>query len=683
SAGRFAEAVPVSMAEADAAAATFAFSEAVDLWERALPHIDDSLVKARVFCRIGEALGMNSESDRAARNLTIAVDQLEAAGGLPTEAAHYRLLLGRALWENGDSDGAMSEYEAAREVLEREPPSADLALAYMRIASHHAFQLDYAVCGEWAQRAVNIAEATGAAKERLWATGFLALSLVVEGRVQDALALFAESIAECIESGNPVVGVNLIYNETWLRAHLTIPMRGSVQRLDLLPQVPATVVARAMLACDEKIAGGDLAAAVESAERGLELATANGFGKMIWRSSVSLAEALYEQGRYADSQAVLPKISTRSETQDVFYDGVVRMRLAIANGETDHALDVARSLAALGDKVSVYRRDLAAAAETLTACGELEEAEALMSVCRGNLANAGLARLDAASARLRLAQGDPQDASRYCESALGELSDSGYVLEDLRARITLAEVQATLGENSLAEMTLGSLLDRANDLGAGAVIDDAIKMAERVGLSMDRPVVADPSDESTESAIPLGERMITSMFADIRSYTPMTVSTPPHDLADKMATLFRWAKDEVERHGGVVDKFAGDAVMATFNVSGASVDHPVQALSAALALREKVRLASIPMGIGIAVGPAIVGNAVTGGHLMVAGVATNLAARLQSAAKAGEIILSDEAYRRLEGQVEAMGLKVHREQLELKGFDEAQTVFRLSNGPAG
>lgn len=682
SAGRFSEAVPVSMAEADAAAATFAFSEAVDLWERALPHIADPLLKARILCRIGEALAMNGEADRAARTLLIAIDQLESVGG-KTEAAHYRLLRGRALWEASDSVGAMREYEQALEVLEPEPPSPDLALAYLRIASHHAFQLDYALCGEWAQRAVDVAEATGATNERLLSRGFLALSLVAEGRVQDGIEILRECIAECIESGNPVVGVTLIFNEAWTGSHLMLSTRNTFEKLDRLPRIPALAVGRAMLESDERLAAGELHRAAELAELGRDLSTASGLAKMVWRSTILLAEALFEQGRYADSQAVLPKITTRSEIQDLVYDGVVRMRLGLANGDIEGTLDVARSLAVLGDKVSVYRRDLAAAVETLTACNELDEAEALMLVCRDNPSQAGVSRLDAASAQIRLARGDPQGALAYCESALGGLSGGGYVLEELRARITLAEVQVKLLEKSRAEETLTSLLDEAGRLGAGAVIDEAIQMAERVGLFVVRPIVADPSGEANDGAIPLGERMITSMFADIRSYTPMTAATPPHDLADKMANLFRWARDEVEKHGGVVDKFAGDAVMATFNVSGTSVDHPVQALNAALALQEKVRLASIPMGIGIAVGPAIVGNAVEGGHLMVAGVATNLAARLQSAAKAGEIILSEEAYRRLKGELVEMRLEVNREHLELKGFDETQTVFRLSFDPVG
>ena len=72
------------------------------------------------------------------------------------------------------------------------------------------------------------------------------------------------------------------------------------------------------------------------------------------------------------------------------------------------------------------------------------------------------------------------------------------------------------------------------------------------------------------------------MFADVRGYTPLTSASAPEELADRITTLYRWASTEVGRRYGIVDKFAGDAVMATFNAAGARVDHAVLALEAAL-----------------------------------------------------------------------------------------------------
>jgi adenylate cyclase len=176
-----------------------------------------------------------------------------------------------------------------------------------------------------------------------------------------------------------------------------------------------------------------------------------------------------------------------------------------------------------------------------------------------------------------------------------------------------------------------------------------------------------------------GERLVTSMFADVRGYTPMAAASAPEDLADRMTTLHRWAAAEVGKRQGIVDKFAGDAVMATFNVTGARIDHAQQALDAALALRDKAALMDLPVGIGIAVGPAVVGRSVDEGNVSVLGSTTNLAARLQTAAGGGDILLSDEAYRRVESWLAERGLTAEPEELELKGFDGAQPAYRLAN----
>jgi class 3 adenylate cyclase len=85
----------------------------------------------------------------------------------------------------------------------------------------------------------------------------------------------------------------------------------------------------------------------------------------------------------------------------------------------------------------------------------------------------------------------------------------------------------------------------------------------------------------------------------------------------------------------------------------------------------------LPVGIGIAVGPAVVSRTVDEANVSVLGVATNLAARLQQAAAGGEILLSDEAFRRVATWLTERGLTVDAQELELKGFDEAQPAYRL------
>jgi class 3 adenylate cyclase len=203
----------------------------------------------------------------------------------------------------------------------------------------------------------------------------------------------------------------------------------------------------------------------------------------------------------------------------------------------------------------------------------------------------------------------------------------------------------------------------------------ALATAARLGLPA--PELAEEPEAAPEPAIAAGERLVTSLFADVRGYTQIMRDGAPEQVADQIATLHRWAAAEVARRHGIVDKFAGDAVMATFNAVGARVDHATLALEAALALRDKAALADLPVGVGIASGPAVVGRGVGGANMSVLGTATNLAARLQTAAAGGEILLSDEAYRRVEAWLQERGLDARREELELKGFDGKQVAFRL------
>ena len=120
--------------------------------------------------------------------------------------------------------------------------------------------------------------------------------------------------------------------------------------------------------------------------------------------------------------------------------------------------------------------------------------------------------------------------------------------------------------------------------------------------------------------------------------------------------------------------------MATFNASGNRIDHTAEALEAALALRDRAASIALPLGIGISVGPGILARGVSDENVAVSGEATNLAARLQAAAGPGEILLSDEAHRRLSAWLAERNLAATEERLELKGFADPQLVFRL---PAG
>jgi adenylate cyclase len=261
-------------------------------------------------------------------------------------------------------------------------------------------------------------------------------------------------------------------------------------------------------------------------------------------------------------------------------------------------------------------------------------------------------------------------------AADSKFREEGLLLDVWHLGRALAEAEFRSGDVGAARRRLGAIVEEAAPTGALLAAKLARETAAALGLEVAAapdPVV--PSDDSDRVAT--GERMVSVLFADVRGYTQMSGSNPPAEMTEKIATLQRWAAQEVGRRHGRVDKFAGDSVMATFNISGESVDHTLQALQAAIAIIDKASLIDLPVGAGVAVGPAVVGRLTNAGNVSVLGEVTNLAARLQSQSAAGEVTLTAEAHRRVEGWLAERGTAVERVELQLKGFAAPVIAYRV------
>jgi len=400
-----------------------------------------------------------------------------------------------------------------------------------------------------------------------------------------------------------------------------------------------------------------------------------GATKFAWRSRLAGAEALLELGLPSEAAAELPPMSPVNELQDIVYDTDARVGIALALGRIEEAMELARR-ASSEDALLMFGGTVAVAVEALVAGDCLAEAREVLERARLAVPELGAAGLEIAEGRLRLATDEPAQARQHLERALQGFEQVGLTLWAWRTLALAGEAAAKTGDGEVARAMFTRCIREAHAAGAVRVRDEAQARAARVGVEVP-PVADEPAAELAEpGVVAAGERLVTSLFADVRGYTSLASATAPEDLADRITTLYRWAAQEVGRRHGIVDKFAGDAVMATFNVAGARVDHAVLALEAALALRDKSALMDLPIGIGIAVGPAVVTRSV-GANVTVLGEATNLAARLQQAAAGGEILLSGEAYRRVAGWLGERGLAAGEEHLELKGFDGTQRAYRL------
>ena len=135
-------------------------------------------------------------------------------------------------------------------------------------------------------------------------------------------------------------------------------------------------------------------------------------------------------------------------------------------------------------------------------------------------------------------------------------------------------------------------------------------------------------------------KVVTSLFCDLVGFTATSESADPEDVGRMLAAYFAMARAQIESHGGVVEKFIGDAVVGVFGVPAAHEDDPERAVRAALRIAEDAEALEAVGGtplrlrIGINTGEALVRLGITpgSGEGFLAGDAINTASRLQSVA---------------------------------------------------
>ena len=144
-------------------------------------------------------------------------------------------------------------------------------------------------------------------------------------------------------------------------------------------------------------------------------------------------------------------------------------------------------------------------------------------------------------------------------------------------------------------------------------------------------------------------KVVTVLFADLVGFTSRAERMDPEDVRALLAPYWQHLRVELERFGGTVEKFIGDAVMALFGAPVAHEDDPERAVRAALAIRDWVRESGEDLQVRIAVntGEALVllGARPAEGEGMAAGDVVNTAARLQAAAPVNGVLVGETTYR--------------------------------------
>src|SRR5579864_6269637 len=139
-------------------------------------------------------------------------------------------------------------------------------------------------------------------------------------------------------------------------------------------------------------------------------------------------------------------------------------------------------------------------------------------------------------------------------------------------------------------------------------------------------------------------KVVTVLFADLAGFTSRAEAMDPEDVAALLDPFHAHLKSELERFGGTVEKFIGDAVMAIFGAPVAHEDDAERAVRAALAIRDWAAEEDIELRVGINTGEALVTLHARPdeGETMAAGDVVNTAARLQSAASTGGILVGEQ-----------------------------------------
>ena len=177
-------------------------------------------------------------------------------------------------------------------------------------------------------------------------------------------------------------------------------------------------------------------------------------------------------------------------------------------------------------------------------------------------------------------------------------------------------------------------------------------------------------------------KTVTVLFADISGSTALGERLDPESLRGIMSRYFEEMRSAIEQHGGTVEKFIGDAVMAVFGVPTVHEDDALRAVRAASQMREILDTlnaelerdfgARLQVRIGINTGEVVAGDP-SAGETFVTGDTVNVAARFEQTAEPGEIVFGEETYRLVRDAVEVEPV----EPLELKGKTDRVPAFRL------
>jgi len=230
---------------------------------------------------------------------------------------------------------------------------------------------------------------------------------------------------------------------------------------------------------------------------------------------------------------------------------------------------------------------------------------------------------------------------------------------------------------------IGTLTESFNQMARSLREKEMIKRAftRYVAREVVEEILKDP-----ERLVLTGERReVTVLFCDVRGFTPLSERLSPEEVVALLNDFYTLMIETTFKHDGTLDKFMGDAVMAIFGAPIAHPDHSARAVLTALAMREGIQglnrrraeegKEGVAIGIGVSAGEAVAGTVGTEDRMeyTVVGDSVNLAARLESNAKPGQILISHRTWENVKDVVDTRALGV----IKVKGKEEQVSVYEV------
>ena len=161
------------------------------------------------------------------------------------------------------------------------------------------------------------------------------------------------------------------------------------------------------------------------------------------------------------------------------------------------------------------------------------------------------------------------------------------------------------------------------------------------------PFCTAPLAEQPAATLQEERKVVSVLFCDLVGFTRRAEQLDPEEVRALLRPYHERVRSELERHGGTVEKFIGDAVMSLFGAPVAHEDDPERAVRAALSIREFALEEGLELRVGITTGEALISLDVNPaeGEGMASGDVVNTAARLQAAAPVNGVLADETTYR--------------------------------------